>query len=772
MQGDRFVIEDVDLRGKVRKHGTFEANIAYGSTEEEAPIDWDAIHTEDERLTEARDAEAATDTAARIVEIVASGGGDEVDIDADADADASDAVGILQAGLAPAVARFSVKADGMVRVTYEQLLAAGIDLKAVVSSQLALVNRGRPVPVQVTSAARTFGAGSTIEFYGEATRGQYTRSNVYDLVVNSALRQSIASKTAKKLSGTPAASYVETLTVDNNRAYANFSPSDDPWYDVRMLVFGAPGSWSVPVTVDNVALGTGTLTIKTWGGTDWEGDDDHHLQAAFNGTSIVDERFDGFTVFEPNVTLPSGLLHEGANALDLTLPGQHGVEFDLVNFDRLELKYPRAFVARGGKLSFSAAAPVFTVSKLSSANVVVYRFADGALPVRYDKVAATRQPDGSYTATFEGQSRVARYEVLSVAPAGAAAIAAVRRAADITAAATDYVVIAHPNFVAGIQPLVDFHRGRGLRVKVVDVRDVYDRYSFGIFYLWLSRPTSRTPRPTGCAWPCWSAATPTTTSTTPPGRHELHPAPPRPHRPHHPLRPGGSAAGRRRQRRHAGCGHRPLPGADDGELTSTVAKTLAYAGKSYGKTAVFAADEVDPLVQLHRRQRGDDRPAARRMGCTAGAHRRVGGGRGAYAAAGQATRASPSPASSGIPAPRRLDLLRLLRSSDAATLTNVGKPTVVAQWGCYNTYFVSPSVNTLGPAFLLSGDRGAAAVLGASTLTEARSEELLGSLVMPRLTVPGATIGESVQAAKRELGRTNPNLADVLLGWTILGSNT
>ena len=59
--------------------------------------------------------------------------------------------------------------------------------------------------------------------------------------------------------------------------------------------------------------------------------------------------------------------------------------------------------------------------------------------------------------------------------------------------------------------------------------------------------------------------------------------------------------------------------------------------------------------------------------------------------------------------------------------------------------------------------------MGASTLTEARSEELLGGLVMPRLTAPGATIGEAVLAAKRELASTNPDLADVLLGWTVLG---
>ncbi len=48
--GDRFIIEDVDLRGKARKHGSFQADVSYGSTEQAAPIDWAAIHAEDNRL--------------------------------------------------------------------------------------------------------------------------------------------------------------------------------------------------------------------------------------------------------------------------------------------------------------------------------------------------------------------------------------------------------------------------------------------------------------------------------------------------------------------------------------------------------------------------------------------------------------------------------------------------------------------------------------------------------------------------------------------------
>ncbi|MGC9334112.1 MAG: C25 family cysteine peptidase, partial [Anaerolineae bacterium] len=111
----------------------------------------------------------------------------------------------------------------------------------------------------------------------------------------------------------------------------------------------------------------------------------------------------------------------------------------------------------------------------------------------------------------------------------------------------------------------------------------------------------------------------------------------------------------------------------------------------------------------------------------------------------------------------------LFFSSDAQALTNAGRPTVVTQWGCWNTYHVDPRYNTLGHRFLLSGEQGAAAVLGAATLTDARHEELLGYFVMNRLVDPGTTMGEAIQEAKAQLAIYRPGYLDVLLGWTLLG---
>jgi len=81
-------------------------------------------------------------------------------------------------------------------------------------------------------------------------------------------------------------------------------------------------------------------------------------------------------------------------------------------------------------------------------------------------------------------------------------------------------------------------------------------------------------------------------------------------------------------------------------------------------------------------------------------------------------------------------------------------------------------MNTLGHKFMLSGDRGAAAVLGATALTGSDAGTKLGPLVMQRVVQTGMTLGDAVLQGKQQLAQTDPGRVDLLLGWTILGDPT
>jgi hypothetical protein len=110
----------------------------------------------------------------------------------------------------------------------------------------------------------------------------------------------------------------------------------------------------------------------------------------------------------------------------------------------------------------------------------------------------------------------------------------------------------------------------------------------------------------------------------------------------------------------------------------------------------------------------------------------------------------------------------LFTGPDAAGLNNAGKPTVVTQWGCWNAYYVSPNEDSMGHRFMMEGDRGAVAVMGATTLTDADSERRLARMVFARLA-SGERLGDAITNAKQEYAQENPDDLDVLLGWTLLG---
>jgi hypothetical protein len=205
------------------------------------------------------------------------------------------------------------------------------------------------------------------------------------------------------------------------------------------------------------------------------------------------------------------------------------------------------------------------------------------------------------------------------------------------------------------------------------------------------------------------------------------------------------------------------------ELALMVNKTLAYAGKNYGRSAVFATDKNDGIESFKNISNGmaAGLPASWSVENIHLDDMSIATARTKLLAA--MNRGTTLVTFTGHSGPVEWTFSNLFNTRDAAALTNAGRPFVAVQWGCWNTYYVDPVNNYLVQSFLFSGNRGAAAVLGAATLTDSDSERLLGELLTPRLVTPGMTLGQALQAAKSELALTHPELLDVLLGWSLMG---
>lgn len=734
-----FRLEEIDVAGTVVPRGEFTLGKSYGVRPRPQAIDWQTP-------------------------VVTSGNGKRFTAAAAKPGSAS-------------AANLLVGQTGIQRVGYDALAGAGLDLSGVNANQIALLNRGAAVPFRLVTATSNIKksspvAGGYVEFWGEALDTLYTGTNVYTLRREPGNSRSIGTD-ARTPSGTPPAFYMETARVERNSQYSFGAPIADPWYDTRMLAFSAPSSYSFTVNADDYVAGAApaTLTIELWGSTVWPAAPDHHLRVALNGVEVADTTYDGRTAHTVTVQLPAGLLQAGANSLTLTVPGDLGTQFDLQSLESYSLTYPRAFAARGGRLEFTAAGSSFRVTGLGTAAVVAYRL-DAGGPVQLTGVQV-QASGGGYAATFPGGAAAARYYVADAAGLFVPGLQTARAQTDITSGAADYLVISHPFFTGGLGSLVSLHQSAGRSVKVVDVEDVYAQFGHGIFdpqpirdyiahavsqmgteYVLLVGGDSYDYRNYLGAGSV--SFLPTLYTATGNGIFFA---------PADPLladvngdRVPDVAIGR-------------FPVRTVAELDALIAKTLDYAAKDYGRTAVMAADSFDHRAKMSFKfhsdqileQLGGDWTAQKAYLddlSLADARSQL------LASINQGTALTSYV---GHSAPTLWTFSGLFSSADATGLTNVGRPTVVVQWGCWNAYHVQPLYNTLGHSFLLFGDRGAAAVLGSATLLETASAQRLSEKLAPLIGASGRSLGSAVTAAKQELALEAPEMADAILGFTILG---
>lgn len=737
VRGGRFMVEDVALDGTTTLHGPFRRTKVHGGQPAPEPVDWAAAR-----------AEAAPRSGAAL----AGKKG--------------------KPAAAPEAVRLLVERDGIHRVTYEALRDAGFDFAGVPSSQLAVLAAGQAVPIRVEPSGGTFGPGSFVELVGEAVDTLYTRTNVYTLTRDPRRALRVAEDRSKPRGGAPVETYRETLVVERDRAYSFTSPGDDPWYDTRMITLTGPRTYDFDVELDGYRPGAGpvTLELELWGVTAWPEEGDHHAVVRWNGVPAADALWDGQSAHRVAVTLPEGSSAAGVNRLQVELSGDRGVSWDVVDLESYTVSYPRHLQARGGALRFTAAGESLRIGGVSPTDAVAYRLAaDG--PVHLTGVAGD---PAAGTLTIAGDPAApASYLVAAPGALQTPGIEAAPDASYVTAGSAEYLVISHAAFLDGLGPLVAAREAQGLTVKTVDVADVYTAFRHGVFDPAAIRDyVAHAARTMGTQYvllvggdtfdyhdvlgqgsvsfiPSLYAATGPIVRFAPVD----------------PLL--ADVDGDRVPDLPIGR----LPVRTRAELDAVIAKILAYEGKAYDRTALFVADARDGTSGFSFTQASEDLVRALPAGwAVERAYVETLGAGGArqklFQTVDDGVALTSFAGHSGL---THWTFANVFGAPDVAALGNDGEPTVVVQWGCWNTYHVEPRFHTLGHRFLLTEDKGAAAVLGSATLLETSSADALSRLLAPLLTRRGVTLGDAVTAAKQDLAAAEPERVDAILGWTLLG---
>ncbi len=742
---EELALEDASLAGERTRHGPFALDRRYGARSTAEPIDWGTVRAE---------IDASAEEQLRASLRAASADGAELRVDR----------------------------DGIYRVSYEDLLAAGVDLAGTNVARLALeiARSGKGVPIYVVGNSKSpelFGPGAFFEFRGEAVVGSlYTRSRVYRLSARSARRPLRVQVEDGTPQGGSVAAYTERLAVDRDRLYSFASPNGDPWYEAPILAQGSPAAKTFPLEVSALAGSDAWLHVDLWGVTNWPATPDHHVQLSVNGTLLVDERFDGLVAKSYDLALPPGLLFEGTNVLEVRLPGDTGNAFDLVHIDRYSVTYPRQLVARDDRLSFPAVPGRLEVSGLQANagnEVVVYAQSGGSrlANVAVSSDGATFRAVFSVPSASSGRNRTPIDVVTSAALLRPAIQASRTAPPEIGNRRAEYLIVTHPSLATELAPLIAARESDGLRVKVVDVNDLYTLYSGGEIDPQAIRSYVKfAARQLGARYLLLVGADSYDyLDHLGIGSVSLIPTPYIQTDDLIRFTPADTLYGDLDDDGVQDLALGRLPARTAAELRLLIGKTLDFGSDRTG--ALFAADGTDAEGARTFSTISDQLVAQLPAGWPL--TRAYIDDLGAAAARSQLIAAfDQGPALVhfvGHSGPTVWSFQGLFSSADSGALTNFGHPSLVVQWGCWNTYHVAPEVDTLAHRLLLAGPQGAAAVIGSATLSRTESDQLLGPALLARMFAPGTSIGDALVQAKKAIAVGPGDLRDALLGWTLLG---
>jgi uncharacterized repeat protein (TIGR01451 family) len=684
-----------------------------------------------------------------------------------------------------------VSQDGLVRISFAQLSAVGLDLTA--AADVSVKRGGTPIALNLEA--------SSLSFLGESVKGSiYTDTSIY--VISAGRGLAMASSFAGAGNLPSVSSYQHTETFAPNRGYSFSSPTADPWFATRIVrSASSAGSATETITASDrdASSVNNVLTLDVWGGTSYAAvAGDHSLAIRLNGIQVATRSFDGFSAQTIRVGLPAGLLLSGANTVTVELMA-NGAPADVVYLESIKLDYTRSLkVASNGQVRFAPAA----VGTENSDRM----FADN---LEVDGVAACLSSDvgcASYSVTISSPSASA-YRVrggqasrltatrtvgstlkfADVAQAGdeylvqqaanSAALSVATPIADVLSGTNvSYVVITHPSFVAGLSPLLAAKQAQGLTTKVVNVESLYANYTDGELSPLAIQAYLREAK---AAWPTLKyvllVGGDTYDYKNYTGNGSLSFVPTIYRRTNEfvaftPADQGYSdvtgdgapdlAVGR-------------MPVRTLAELDQMVAKSLAYSTAGNAKTVTFANDRDSVTYPFGSKARAF---GALLNGWTASSvdlNSFANDNTGTLAArASLQAKVNAGTAVLGYyghSSPSNWTRESLLTNTllNQGLFSNATKPTSVVQFGCWGAYFVDPQYNAVAHGLLLNAG-GAANLVAASGLTEVSSDELLANQLLPRLSA-GKTIGEVALESAAAIKLSNPEALDVWLGITVLG---
>jgi hypothetical protein len=210
------------------------------------------------------------------------------------------------------------------------------------------------------------------------------------------------------------------------------------------------------------------------------------VHVSINNNLIVEAFWPARGEYRFDVSIPQSYLREGDNIIQVECPLTDNISQNVILVDWFEVDYNKAYVADGLQTRFTgdtAGNWEYHLTGFGANDLLTWDITDPLHPVRITNTII-EPSTAPYVLAFQ-QNISSKRQYLAASPVDFPAPSSITpaQAADLHAAANgaDYIIITHPDFLSAVQPLADHYTQKGLRVKVVDVQDVYDEFGNGVF---------------------------------------------------------------------------------------------------------------------------------------------------------------------------------------------------------------------------------------------------------------------------------------------------
>lgn len=382
--------------------------------------------------------------------------------------------------------KISVTQDGIMHATYEAIQAACPQIASQDPRNYHLYNQDNEIAFQVLGESDgTFGSGDSIIFYGQKTNTRYTDTNVYWLTggVTTGLRMSTIDGTPSTTGTTPN-TFIATVKSEENHTYQSANPSgpdNNHWY-WALINSAVPRTYPIILPKVDTSASQATIRIFLKG---YAASPQQLIRISINGHFISEASWPAREPYTYTQSFDRSYLLEGSNTIQVECPLSGGTTVNQVLLDWIEVDYAKNYAVDGAQVKFSgdsAGTWKYRLTGLSSNDSLIWDITDPLHPTSV--VNASFESSGSTFDLVFQQEISSKHLYLTTPPSGLFLPVSIAMAKDPVlhspSNAADYIIITHPLFANAIQPLADFYTGRGLRVRVIDVQDIYDEFTNGV----------------------------------------------------------------------------------------------------------------------------------------------------------------------------------------------------------------------------------------------------------------------------------------------------